>query len=148
MLRGCEEIARIANGLLTMITHCWSSFLQSDRTDVQTVSATLNGQAAALWLPPASTQVVVGVVWGRAEHLFSPAFWYLQAVQYASRNRQVDVQLGSDLREEVAACLLGGYGMPAALGLAAFARLKNEGLLRPPPRGTTIRNRVKQPPGD
>src|SRR5271154_4526908 len=37
--------------------------------------------------------------------------------------------LGKTLSEEIAACLLGGFGMKAELGLAAFARLRDRGLL-------------------
>jgi len=33
-------------------------------------------------------------------------------------------RLGGSLREEVLACILGGYGIPAEVGLAAYAKLK------------------------
>jgi thermostable 8-oxoguanine DNA glycosylase len=36
--------------------------------------------------------------------------------------------LGSTLREEVAACLLGGHGIPASVGIAAFDTLKTAGM--------------------
>ncbi|MBC7981336.1 MAG: 8-oxoguanine DNA glycosylase [Armatimonadetes bacterium] len=38
-------------------------------------------------------------------------------------------KLGRSLVEEIAACLLGGYGMPAELGIAAFNRLRELGVL-------------------
>jgi thermostable 8-oxoguanine DNA glycosylase len=38
-------------------------------------------------------------------------------------------QLGSTLREEVAACVLGGFGMPFELGLAAFRAIRDKGML-------------------
>jgi hypothetical protein len=37
--------------------------------------------------------------------------------------------IGRSLREEVAACLLGGHGMKAEIGVAAFRRLQDRGLL-------------------
>lgn len=39
-------------------------------------------------------------------------------------------RLGRSLVEEVAACLLGGHGLPAIVGLAAFKALREAGLLR------------------
>ena len=39
-------------------------------------------------------------------------------------------QLGANLIEEVAACLLGGYGMPYEVGLAAFRAVRDAGLLQ------------------
>ena len=124
--------SRISNWLLTILSQWCSPFGQDNSTTLQTVSATLNTQAIALRLPDPNAAVLPGVVWGKAEHLFSPAFWHVETVQYAARNPEISIQLGRDLREEVAACLLGGYGMPASLGLAAFVRLRDDGLLNPP----------------
>jgi len=39
-------------------------------------------------------------------------------------------RIGHSFAEEVAACLLGGHGIPAEVGNAAFARLKQEGLIQ------------------
>jgi N-glycosylase/DNA lyase len=63
--------------------------------------------------------------WGPDWHIGSPAYWVAQ-VDTASRHRHA---LGRTLREEVAACLLGGHGMPAAVGLAAYRRIREAGLL-------------------
>lgn len=38
-------------------------------------------------------------------------------------------RLGRDLAEEIAACLLGGFGMNADVGMAAFRRARERGLL-------------------
>jgi thermostable 8-oxoguanine DNA glycosylase len=54
-------------------------------------------------------------------------------------------RLGENVIEEVAACLLGGYGMPAELGLAAFERLKSESLLLPGTCFSRIQNALSQP---
>src|SRR5207244_4134576 len=41
-------------------------------------------------------------------------------------------RFGRTLREEVAACLLGGHGIPAEVGVAAFYHLRDCGLLDEP----------------
>ena len=84
-------------------------------------------------LPPADASVIPGVRWGRPEALFSPAFWRTQAWYRQLQSVPHDFRIGQSLAEEVAACLLGGYGMPAELGLAAFRRVQAHGLLSGPP---------------
>ena len=37
--------------------------------------------------------------------------------------------IGQTLEEEVAFCLLGGHGIPAEIGIAAFERLRSRGLI-------------------
>lgn len=80
-------------------------------------------------IPSATIEVLPGICWGFAEDIFTPAFWKYQAQLTGSRTEATSFKLGDDLYEEVSACLLGGYGMPAELGLAAFQRLKALGLL-------------------
>jgi thermostable 8-oxoguanine DNA glycosylase len=74
------------------------------------------------------SEIVPGVPVGRADEVFSPAFWGEMACA-AERGDYGDIQLGANLAEEIAACLLGGFGMPAEMGLAAFDRLKERELL-------------------
>ena len=82
-----------------------------------------------IMLPPPSAEVLPGVRWGHTAEFFSPAFWkYHSQVRRDAECFQKHA-LGHTLVEEVSACLLGGYGMPAELGWAAFVRLRNEGLL-------------------
>ena len=38
-------------------------------------------------------------------------------------------RLGRTLAEEFAACLLGGHGIPAPVGIAAYERLRERGIL-------------------
>ena len=80
-------------------------------------------------LPPASAEVLPGVRWGYTADFFSPAFWKYHSQVHRDAECFQRHALGRSLVEEVSACLLGGYGMPAELGLAAFARLRDEGLL-------------------
>ncbi len=80
-------------------------------------------------LPSADAYVMPGVKWGHVEELFSPAFWKFQARNFRLMSSSQDFRLGENLLEEVAVCLLGGFGMPAELGLGAFERLKAHGKL-------------------
>jgi hypothetical protein len=56
--------------------------------------------------------------------------------------------LGRSLREELAACLLGGFGMRAEVGLAAFRRLRAEGLLEGTPTAATLEGALARPFAD
>jgi len=68
--------------------------------------------------------------WGQPWELGTAAFWVQQAAEFApGRGRH---QLGRTLREEVAVCMLGGYGVPAAVGNAAFRVLRDAGLFADP----------------
>lgn len=74
--------------------------------------------------------IIPGVPLGRAEDVFSPAFWREMA-QSSQRGDFGTLELGRNMTEELAACMLGGYGMPAELGLAAYWRLRERCLLFP-----------------
>lgn len=65
--------------------------------------------------------------WGHTWQLGTAAYWVGQARVMDVPN----VRMGESLIEEVAACLLGGYGIPAEVGLAAFLAVKDSGLLEP-----------------
>ena len=80
-------------------------------------------------LPAPSAEVLPGVCWGHTSEFFSPAFWKYHSHAHRETERFQRHALGRTLVEEVSACLLGGYGIPAELGWAAFVRLRDEGLL-------------------
>ncbi len=84
-----------------------------------------------LLLPGAGDSVLPGLVWGKADELFTSAYWAAIARAEAPLENGAR-RLGENLVEEVAACLLGGHGIPAELGLAAFYRLRDSGLLSEP----------------
>lgn len=96
-------------------------------TQIATVhSSTLT---VSLSLPRPTDEVLPGVLWGDVGAFPSPAYWtYLV---YAARllGDRPRYELGSSLVEEVSACLLGGHGIPATVGLAAFSALKSKGAL-------------------
>jgi thermostable 8-oxoguanine DNA glycosylase len=105
-------------------------FRQSFPAMSQTFFATYNdGREVAIQMPDASEEVIPGVPWGRFDRFFTPAFWFARAWYGQQTGGYSRYRLGNTLREEIVACLLGGHGMPAEVGLAAFARLRERGLL-------------------
>lgn len=84
-------------------------------------------------LPLPEAELLPGHRWGDAAGLFTPAYWAANSHLFAAvlGHTSKPHRLGRSLLEETAACLLGGYGMPAELGLAAFARVRDERLLHP-----------------
>jgi thermostable 8-oxoguanine DNA glycosylase len=91
-------------------------------------------------------EVIPGIPWGNPETLFTPAFWL---AQYWMREGSLTPRthcLGQTLEEEVVACLLGGYGIPAQIALAAFERLRTRGLISNYPSGSDlISQSLKEP---
>jgi len=69
--------------------------------------------------------------WGCSNIAFTPAFWADQVrIQFPNQNDEVDLRLGESFREECVACLLGGFGIPAEVGLLAFKKLKRSNMLK------------------
>ncbi len=71
-------------------------------------------------------------VWGDAASFGTAAYWIAQYLLAFGTTRPRHLALGSSLAEETIACLLGGYGIPAEMALAAFLALRREGLLTSP----------------
>jgi len=95
----------------------------------QIVSSVFSGEMRTLSLPDSNEQLVNNVRWGRFDEIFSPAFWAMQVWFATETNAKRCHRLGASLVEEVAACLLGGYGMRSEVGLAAFQIIRRKGLL-------------------
>ncbi len=96
-------------------------------------------------MPDPNENVIAGVPWGRCDHIFTPAFWYFRSAIANNDGLYQFHRLGSNLFEEVAACLLGGFGMPADVGLAAFNRLRDRNLLRPGVEEVSINRALSEP---
>lgn len=82
-----------------------------------------------LKLPPPDTEVLPGIKWGRADEVFSPAFW--SATWWLSaKKRSVDKRITdqTSFKKEVAACLLGGFGITFEVNRAAFQALDRHGI--------------------
>lgn len=105
----------------------------------------LNGQPCSIELPPAEESLLPGIRWGAFDVLLTPAFWAGRVFLATIVGDGASYRLGTSLREEVAACLLGGYGMKAEVGLAAFRRLRDEGLLIGTPSRKELTERLSQP---
>jgi N-glycosylase/DNA lyase len=98
--------------------HCHS------RPSNQQIAAMVSGELVWLELPAPETKLGVGrLKWGRAEEIGTPAYWMSQSWMWSLENPD-HFRLGESLSEELLACLLGGYGIPAEVGLAAFERLR------------------------
>lgn len=94
---------------------------------MQEIVKIVDGQLQKLFIPAETEQVMPNVLWGDCAVLFTPAYW--KAVWWLENNDGLNDggkhhRLGQTLTEETAACLLGGYGIPAEVGLAAFDKLR------------------------
>src|SRR6266542_5468423 len=90
-----------------------------------------HNDAHTVEIPSESDEVIPGVQWGAPCALFTPAYWYTQALMREENGQgQQTHRIGTTFEEEVTACLLGGYGIPAEVGLAAFHRLRDAGVIR------------------
>lgn len=107
--------------------------------------AVLDGAIRQLQLPPPNSQLLPGVQWGSFDELLTPAYWKGQAWQHDRLGSYGELRLGRSLTEELAACLLGGYGMPAELGLAAYRRLRGRGLLGIVPTVAALERALSEP---
>lgn len=87
----------------------------------------LGPTVVSLDFPQPDTEILPGVPWGAIDAFPSPAYWAFQVFAQRVQGNRVNYKLGSTLVEEVAACLLGGHGIPAEVGLEAFRHLKRKG---------------------
>jgi len=111
----------------------------------QTVTTWRNGAVEELRLPGPTIEVLPGVSWGRFDDFFTPAFWKARLWIDGEDSPLMEYAIGRSLREEVAACLLGGFGMPAEVGLAAFERLRDRGLLNGTVPVSAIEDALREP---
>jgi len=96
------------------------------------------GEQADLWVG----DEVLRFLWGQPWELGTAAYW---AEQTRRRAPVTSYALGDNLAEEVAACLLGGYGVPAAVGLAAFRATRDAGLLDGVPSAAALEALLRTP---
>lgn len=75
-------------------------------------------------------EVLPGVIWGRPEWVFSPAYW-AELANVAEIDGELFAKPES-LLEEIVFCLLGGYGVTAEMNCAAFVHLKSAGMFGAP----------------
>lgn len=87
----------------------------------------LDSRVVHIELPPPDADVLPGVQWGRVDAFPTPAYWAYQAHARRIVGSPIRYRLGATLAEEVGACLLGGHGIPARIGLAAFEHVRERG---------------------
>ncbi|MCM2310913.1 MAG: hypothetical protein NDI84_05865 [Steroidobacteraceae bacterium] len=82
-----------------------------------------------LELPDPDRIVLANVPWGAVDALPAPAYWACQVFGRRVLGAPPKYRMGRTLVEEVSACLLGGHGIPAKIGVVAFERLRGRGAL-------------------
>jgi hypothetical protein len=107
----------------------------------QKVFALAGGEIVSLDLPgPWERLGRRAIRWGTAEVPLTPAYWAAQSWMWGLEEPE-HFRLGRTLAEEMLACILGGYGIPAEVGLAAYERLRL--VLRDDPRALDDADRVR-----
>lgn len=102
--------------------------------------------AVSVELPTAEDLLMPNVRWGAFDAFPTPAYWHYQVLARRLAGRPAIYKLGRTLAEEVGACLLGGHGIPAAIGLAAYERLRERGAFgQTPPSEASIANWLQEP---
>lgn len=101
-----------------------NEYMHNYRGSTQTVTALKSGRIVTFALPGAEQPLSDGRLrWGSAELPMTPAYWAAQSWMWALEEPE-HFRLGRSLPEEMLACILGGYGIPAEVGLAAYDRLR------------------------
>lgn len=113
---------------------------------MQTGAIFLGHAVFTIELPDAEVEVIPGVPWGLMEAFPSPAYWVYQVYARRLLGESIRYKLGATLTEEVGACLLGGHGISARVGLAAYHHLKQKGAFAgEPPSADTLHAWLKEP---
>lgn len=89
------------------------------------------------------------VRWGHPWQIGTAHYWIAathdRTTQRNDQTSRRSHHLGSNLIEEVAACLLGGHGMPYEIGLAAYRAVRDAGLLEREATPTEIEQTLRNP---
>lgn len=111
----------------------------------QIVRALISGDFRTLDLPDSGAALIEGVRWGRFDEIFSPAFWATQVWFVSESKMSWRYRIGDSLKEEVSACLLGGYGMRSEVGVAVFQSLRTKGMLQDSPSEADLLDVLSRP---
>jgi len=113
----------------------------------QIISLVRQKRRELIKLPEADALIFPEIRWGNRNELFTPAFW--AAFYWISEAEGSLPCLGDrkELVEEVAFCILGGYGIKAEVNMAAFQRIQNCGYLEysNPPTAVMIERELREP---
>ena len=111
----------------------------------QVAAVFLDSAVAQFELPPQVDEVMPGVQWGAVDTFPTPAYWLYQVLARRLSGEGRSYRIGNTLAEEVAVCLLGGHGMPAAVGVAAFHELRDKELLSGTPAADELEAALSVP---
>lgn len=111
----------------------------------QSAAVFIDSAVVQIELPSSDAFVLPGIPWGPIEAFPTPAYWTYQVMARRITGISPRHRLGSTLTEEVGACLLGGHGIPANVGLAAFRRLQTLGMLANTPTESEIFDVLSHP---
>jgi thermostable 8-oxoguanine DNA glycosylase len=93
----------------------------------QTAAFLTRTGAIQLETPPPNKILLQNIRWGAIDAFPTPAYWQCQVIARRLVGQPAAYKLGRTLAEEVAACLLGGHGIPAPVGIAAYEKLRDLG---------------------
>ncbi|MCW5660091.1 MAG: hypothetical protein KIT60_20505 [Burkholderiaceae bacterium] len=112
----------------------------------QTASLLTRTGTIQVEMPSPDEMLLGNVRWGAFDAFPTPAYWQYQVLARRLTGRPAGYRLGRTLAEEVTACLLGGHGIPATVGLAAYQRLHERGAFgAQPPSEATLEEWLKEP---
>jgi thermostable 8-oxoguanine DNA glycosylase len=111
----------------------------------QTASVGAGRATVAIELPDAAEFVIPQIAWGAIDAFPTPAYWAFQVLARRITGNTIRCQLGNSFIEEVAACLLGGHGIPARVGLAAFEHIRSNGGLIGTPSADRLFELLSEP---
>lgn len=107
------------------------NFRTNNYNEIDETEITYNLNSHLSNIPDPNHHLMPGIKWGCYSTLFTPAYWKIQYIMHNFNDMfSINYKLGENLLEEVVACLLGGFGLKAEMGLAAFERLKERSLIR------------------
>lgn len=115
----------VLSGSETLATH---SPLAPVLSMLQSAAVFSKVGAFKLELPPADSELLPGVRWGAIDAFPTPAYWLFQIFERRMTGGPPNYKLGRTLSEELGACLLGGHGIPAEVGIVAYQRLREAGV--------------------
>jgi len=87
--------------------------------------------------PEENTEVLPGVTWGDVNGFPTPAYWAYRVIERRLEKKPIQYKQGRSLLEEVGACILGGHGIPASMGKAAYEHLKSKDVFSGKPHKET-----------
>lgn len=99
----------------------------------QTAAILTRTGAIQIEVPPPNRTLLRNIRWGAIDAFPTPAYWQCQVIARRLAGQPASYKLGRTLAEEVAACLLGGHGIPAHVGIAAYEKLRKLGAFSEPP---------------